>query len=148
MVSLLPFFVFLHVLAISAWIAAVLWVSGDVKRTVVLGRPHVDALASRIRPAFGLDSVAAIATFASGILIMWGQGFVAPRAGVSAGIVLAIVRGAVLASLRRSVRAVIGRAQAGETVSPGEPVVRRMGMLSGIAHLLWLLALAGMVFPV
>ncbi len=148
MVSLLPFFLFLHLLAISAWIAAVLWVSGDVKRTVALGRPHVDALASRIRPAFGLDSIAAIATFASGILIMWGQGFVPPRAGVSAGILFAAVRGGVLAYLRRSVRAVIGRVQAGEAVSPADPVVRRMGILSGIAHLLWLLALAGMIFPV
>jgi hypothetical protein len=33
-------------------------------------------------------------------------------------------------------------------VSATDPAARRMSMLSGIAHTLWLLALAGMVFPV
>lgn len=147
MPSLLPLFLFLHVLSISVWIAAALWLSGDVKRTLALGKPHVDALATRIRPQLGLDAAAGIATFATGVLVMWAEGWAPPRPGVSAGIVLALARWLVLVAARRSVRAAVGRAQGGETVSPSDPAVKRMGMLFGIAHALWLLALAGMVFP-
>lgn len=148
MLSLIPYFVFLHVLSISAWIAAVLWLSGDVKRTLALGKPHVDALAARLGPAFGLDTIASVATFATGILIMWAQDWTPPRLGVSAGIVLAIARGGVLGAVRRSVRGIIGRIQAGEVPSASDPAVRRVSALSGVAHLLWLLALAGMVLPI
>lgn len=144
--SLIPLFLFLHVLSISVWIGAALWLAGDVKRTLALGKPHVDALAARIRPELGLDAAAAIATFATGILIMWAEA-APPRPGVAAGMAFAVARVIVLVAMRRFARAVVGRVQAGEAVSPSDPAVKRMGMLSGIAHTLWLLALAGMVFP-
>lgn len=147
MLSLIPLFLFLHVLSISVWLGATLWLTGDVKRSLALGKPHADALAARIAPALGLDAVAAIATFATGILVMWAEGWAPPRPGVGAGIVLALARAVVLVVVRRSVRSAVGRAQAGEAVSPSDPAVRRAVMLTGIAHLLWVLALAGMVFP-
>jgi hypothetical protein len=145
--SLIPLFLFLHVLSISVWLGAVLWLTSDVKRSLALGKAHVDALAVRIAPALGLDAVAAIATFATGILVMWAEGWAPPRPGVSAGIVFALARAVVLGLVRRSVRSAVGRAQAGEAVSTSDPAVKRAAMLTGIAHLLWVLALAGMVFP-
>ena len=147
MPSLIPLFLFLHVLAVSAWIAGALWVSGDVKRTLALGKPHLDALAARIGPAFGLDSIASIATFATGVLIMWAEGWARPRLGVTLGMIFAVARAGILGAVRRSVRVLIARIRAGEVPPPGDPAVKRIGMLSGIAHALWLLALAGMVFP-
>ncbi len=147
MPSLIPPFLFLHILSIAIWIAAALWLPGDVKRTIALGRPHVEALAARIRPQLGLDAAAMIATFATGILVMWAEGWAPPRRGISAGIVFAMARAVVLALLRRQVRVVLGRALAGEVSSPSDPAVKRIGMLAGIAHTLWVLALAGMVFP-
>jgi hypothetical protein len=33
-------------------------------------------------------------------------------------------------------------------MAAGDPSAKRLAMLSGIAHTLWLLALAAMVFPV
>lgn len=148
MTTLHSLLVFLHVLAISAWIAAALWVAGDVKRALAMGKPHVDALAARIRPALGLDAAAGVATIVTGALLLWEEGVTHPRAGISAGIVLALVRLFLLAGMRRAWRGLLARIQAGEAVPADDRAARRMSMLSGIAHLMWLLALAGMVFPV
>ncbi|HET8540663.1 MAG TPA: hypothetical protein VFL83_12410 [Anaeromyxobacter sp.] len=148
MTTLHSLLVFLHVLAISAWIAAALWVAGDVKRALAMGKPHVDALAARIRPALGLDAVAGVAAIVTGALLLWEQGMTHPRPGISAGIVLALVRLFLLAGMRRAWRGLLARIQAGEAVPADDRAARRMSMLSGIAHLMWLLALAGMVFPV
>jgi hypothetical protein len=135
----------LHVLSASAWLGAALWVAGDVRRTLAFGRPHTDALPARVRPALGLDAAAGLATLATGALVMWAEGLGHPPLGISAGIVLTLVRLGLLVALRRAWRGVDARLQAGEAVSPGDPAARRMGMLSGIAHGAWLLALAGMV---
>jgi len=140
--------VFLHVLSISAWIAAALWVAGDVKRALGMGRPHVDALAARVRPALGLDALAGIATIVTGSLLVWEERLGMPRFGISAGIVLALLRLGILAAMRRAWRGILARIQAGEAVPAADPAARRMTMLSGIAHTMWLLALAGMIFPI
>lgn len=139
---------FLHVLAISAWIGAALWVAGDVRRALAMGKPHVDALAARIKPALGLDAAAGIATMVTGALLMWEEGMGRPRLGITAGIVLAVARLGLLGAMRRAWRGILARIRAGEAVAADDPAAKRMSMLSGMAHAMWLLALAGMVFPV
>jgi hypothetical protein len=146
--TLHDFLVFLHVVSTAAWLAAGLWVAGDVRRTLDLGRPHVDALAGRVRPALGLDAAAGVATLVTGALLLWEAGMGHPRLGISLGIVFTLARLALLALARRSWRSILGRLQQGEPVAPRDPAARRLGMLGGIAHTLWLLALAGMVFPI
>lgn len=140
--------VFLHVLAVSVWMAAALWVSGDVSRALGLGRPYVDALAARVRPKLGLDAAAGIATLVTGLLLMWEEGMKHPRIGISVGIVLTLARLGVLAAMRRAWRDIASRLQRGEAVPSTDRAARRMAMFSGIAHTLWLLALAGMIFPI
>jgi hypothetical protein len=140
--------VFLHVLSVSVWMAAALWVSGDVSRALGLGRPYVDALAARVRPKLGLDAAAGGATLATGLLLMWEEGMKHPRFGITVGIVLTLVRLGMLVALRRSWRTIAARLERGETVPASDRAAKRMAMFSGIAHTLWLLALAGMVFPV
>lgn len=140
--------VFLHVLSVAVWIAAALWVAGDVRRTLALGRPHVDVLATRIRPALGLDAVAGIATLVTGGLLLWDLGTFHPRPGIMAGMVFAVVRLFLLGGMRRAARGILARIGAGEPVPPTDPAARKMSKLAGIAHVLWLAALAGMVFPV
>jgi hypothetical protein len=139
--------VFLHVLVTSIWIGAALWVAGDVRRALALGRPHSDALAGRVRPALGLDAVAGIATVVTGGLLVWEQA-VGVRLGITVGFVLTLARLGVVASMRRAFRDVAARLQGGETVRADDGAARRLAMLSGIAHTLWLVALAGMVFPI
>jgi hypothetical protein len=139
--------VFLHVLSISVWIGAALWVSGDVSRGLGLGRPHVDTLAASIRPKLGLDAAAGIATVVTGALLMWEEALGKPRLGLTIGIVATVVRLGVLAGLRRAWKSIAERLANGEAVERRDPAARRMAMLSGIAHTMWLVALAGMVFP-
>ncbi len=148
MTTVHPLLVFLHVLAISTWIGAALWVAGDVKRSLAMGKPYVDVLPSLVRPALGLDAIAGLATVVTGALLMWDEALTRPRLGIAAGIVLALLRLGLLAGMRRTWRDILGRIQGGTPVPADDPAARRMGMLSGIAHTMWLLALAGMVFPV
>jgi hypothetical protein len=140
--------VFLHVLSISVWMAAALWVSGDVNRALSLGRPYVDALAARVRPKLGLDAAAGVATVITGALIMWEEHLGKPRIGIMVGIALTLVRLGLLAAMRRSWRSIGERLGRGEQVESRDPAARRMAMFSGIAHTTWLLALAGMIFPI
>jgi hypothetical protein len=139
--------VFLHVLSIAVWMAAALWVSGDVSRALALGRPHVDALAARVRPKLGLDAAAGIATVLTGALLMWEEHIGRPRTGLTVGIVATLVRLGLLAALRRRWKDLAERLGRGEQVETRDPAARKMAMFSGIAHTLWLVALAGMVFP-
>lgn len=138
--------VFFHVLSISVWMGAALWVAGDVSRGLGLGRPHVDALAAQIRPKLGLDAAAGIATVVSGALLMWEEALGKPRLGITVGIVATVVRLGVLGGMRRAWKSIVERLAHGEAVERRDAAARRMTMLSGIAHTMWLVALAGMVF--
>jgi hypothetical protein len=138
---------FLHVLSMALWIGAALWLAGDVRRTMALGQPHVMALAARAKPSLGLDAVAGVATLVTGLALMLALGMTRPRFGIAAGFVLALLRLGVLAALRGTFGALARELRHGEDVPPYDHLVRRMAMLSGIAHTLWLLALAGMIFP-
>lgn len=119
-----------------------------MRRTLALGRPHVDVLPARLRAPLGLDAAAGVAALVTGLLLLWEAGMGHPRLGISAGIVLTLLRLGVLAAMRGAWRRVLARLRVGEAVDPGDPAARRMAMLSGIAHTLWLLALAGMVLPI
>ena len=137
---------FLHVLAAATWLGAALWTAGDVRRTLALGKPYTDALPRRVRPALYLDLWMGVATLLTGIAAIGLEGGV-PRTGVLVGFVAVLVRIAVLVlgvrPAYRSVEAALGQSDLSAAGAPA----RRLGMLAGIAHLLWVVALAGMVFP-
>ena len=137
---------FFHVLSAATWLGAALWTPGDVRRTLALGKPHTDALSRRARPALSLDLWMGVATLLTGIAAIGLEGGV-PRTGVLVGFVAVLSRIGVLAlGMRpayRSVEAALGQ---GDLTAAGGPA-RRLAMLAGIAHLLWVVALAGMVFP-
>lgn len=139
---------FLHVASISAWLAASIWLAGDVRRALALGKAHVDAVAGRLGGPLKLDGIAALGTFVTGALLVWEQRIGMPRLGLTAGILLALARVGVLVAMRRGWKSIHARVQAGEPVAADDPAARRLSMLAGIAHTLWLLALAGMVFPI
>lgn len=137
---------FLHILSAAAWLAAALWVPGDVRRTLALGRPAVDALAARARPAFALDLAAGLATIVTGLAIL-GVDRVRPRTGIEIGLTVSIVRFLlVLLAMRPAWRTIEAELAGGGDPAKAAPAAKRLGMFARIAHALWLVALAGMVF--
>jgi hypothetical protein len=137
---------FLHVLSAAAWLGAALWLPGDVRRTLARGRPHVEALGARAGPALGLDLAAGLATIVTG-LALWGYEGFGHRMGIELGFAASIVRVLVAWFAVRPAWAAVQAAIAPSAdLAAADAPARRLGMLSGIAHVLWLVALAGMIF--
>lgn len=137
---------FLHVLSASAWLGAALWVAGDVRRTLALGRPHLAALPARVGPALTLDLALGLTTVVTGLLVLLLQGL-HPPPSIMAGFTLTILRILVVAiALRPTWNGLAARIAAGEEVAAADRTPKRLGMFSGIAHALWLAALATMIF--
>ena len=136
---------FLHVLSAATWLGAALWLPGDVRRTLALGRPHVEALAARVRPALWLDLAAGIATIVTG-LALWGSRASGTAWRNQLGFAASIVRVLVAwFAVRPAWTAVQARIAPSADLAAADAPARRLGMLSGIAHVLWLVALAGMI---
>jgi hypothetical protein len=142
-----PLLLFLHVLSISAWLGAALWVPRDVKRTLASIGADVDALAARVQAALRLDAFAGVAAIATGMLLVWEEAVARPRLGIVLGMLLAFARLGLLVALGRAWQEVLGRVRAGEAAAPADRAARRLPMFSGMAHTAWLAALACMVFP-
>lgn len=137
---------FLHILFAATWLGAALWAAGDVRRTLALGRPHTDALAPRVRPALSLDLWSGLGTLLTGMALTGMTYTGVPPVGIIVGFGAALVRlglllGAVQPLFRR-----LEQALAAGDLGAAAPLVKRLGMFSGIGHLLWVVALAGMVY--
>lgn len=138
---------FLHILAASSWLGAALWTAGDVRRTLAQGQPFVNALAQRSRPALRIDLWAGIATLVTGAGLVGILYAGMPRAGILVGFAAAAVRLVLLLAVTVPALRAVSDAVARGDVAAATPPARRLAMISGIGHLLWLIALAGMVFP-
>ncbi len=137
---------FLHILAAATWLGAALWMPGDIRRTLAQGTPFVGALPRRARPALSLDLWTGLATLLTGIALLALEGG-QPRTGVLVGFGAVLVRLLVLTTgMRPAYRRVEAAIGAGDLAAADAPA-RRLGMLAGVGHLLWVVALAGMVFP-
>ncbi len=138
---------FLHILVAAAWLGAALWTPGDVRRTLALGKPYTESLPRRARPALWLDLWTGVATLLTGIALIALAENGMPRIGVLVGLGAVLVRLVVLVlGMRPAYRAVETSMAVGD-VTAAEVPARRLAMLAGIGHLLWVVALAGMVFP-
>jgi hypothetical protein len=138
--------VFLHILFAAAWLGAALWTPGDVRRTLARGRPHVDALPARAGPALGLDLGAGLGTILTGLAIWAYEGF-GHRPGIELGLMASLLRVILTFVAVRPAWAAIRTAIAGTgDLTAADAPARRLGMFSGMAHALWLVALAGMIF--
>ena len=139
---------FLHILFASTWLGATLWLAGDVRRTLARGGGEAGALDARVSPALRLDLAAGVLVIVTGVLVLVAQS-AHPRVGIMIGFALALLRLAVVAmGLLPAWRGLAASLRAGEAVPAADAAVRRMAMFSGIAHTLWVVALATMVFPV
>ncbi len=138
---------FLHILVAAAWLGAALWTPGDVRRTLALGKPYTDGLPRRARPALWLDLWTGVATLLTGIALIGLYENGMPRIGVLVGLGAVLVRLAVLAVGMRPAYLAVETSVAAGNLGAAEVPARRLAMFAGIGHLLWVIALAGMVFP-
>ena len=138
---------FLHILAAASWLGAALWTAGDVRRTLAQGQPFVNALAARSRPALRLDLWAGIGTLVTGAALVGFLYSGMPRAGILVGFAAAAVRLVLLLAVTiPAMRSVSESVARGDLAAAAVPA-GKVAMISGIGHLLWAIALVGMVFP-
>lgn len=135
---------FLHVLSAATWLGAALWIPGDVRRSLTLGKDQAQASTRRARPALALDLWSGLATLVTGVAAIWLEGG-RPRGGVMVGFAAVALRLGVFAlGMRPAYRRVEAAVTAGDLAAGNAPA-RRVSMFAGIGHLLWVVALAGMV---
>ena len=138
---------FLHVLSIAAWLGATLWLAGDARRSLSAGPEAARAFFERALRSLQVDRMAGLATILTGtaLLVVTGVWGALPHP-LLAGMVLGVARaGLTDAALRPAVRRLSARLEAGETPGTLLPAVGKLAMLSGVGHLVWLGALAGMI---
>ncbi len=139
---------FLHVLSAALWMGSGLFWPGALRRAVALGSPHPSPALAQARAGLGLDLGAGAATVVTGLVYASPLGGVSMRAGILLGLTLALVRLALLFALARpSLRRVADAVGAGD-IETARAASRRLPAYAGSAHLLWLLALAAMVFAI
>lgn len=137
----------LHVLSMAVWFAGNLTMAGDVRRTISRGKPHTDILGARIERSLGIGAVAATFTLLSGLGLVFAKGgFGAISPMIHAGFALSLV---VFATELLGLRPTVARL--GQTLTSGEakdlkPLQGRIGMFTGIGHLLKLVIMCLMIF--
>ena len=138
---------FLHVLSMATWLGAALWLAGDARRSLGAGPEAANAFLRRALASLRVDRWAGVATILTGggLIYLTHVGPAMPVA-LTVGMTLGVVRAALTdAALFPAVRKLGARLQAGEAPAALLPVAGRLAMLSGIGHLVWLGALAGMI---
>ncbi len=138
---------FLHVLSMAAWLGAGLWLAGDARRSLAAGPDAARAFFQRALASLRLDRWAGLATIVTGLGLLHLTGvWPAFPLPLVVGMVLGLARAALTdAALRPAIRRLAARLEAGEAPGGLLPQAGRLAMLSGIGHLVWLGALAGMI---
>ena len=136
----------LHLVAMALWLGAALWVAGDVKRTLALGPAHFPGLAGRILPALRLDVWAGAATLLTGAALAAVAR--TSRIGIAVGFALSVFLFILAMTIllpvgKRVVRAI----EPGGDMDEARRLAKSLAAFSGVAHLLWVLALVAMVLP-
>ena len=138
---------YLHVVAMAAWLGSALWLAGDARRSLAAGPDAARAFMPRALAALRLDRWAGLVTILTGLgLIHLTHVWPALPPALVAGMALGVARaGLTDGLLLPAVRRLSARLDAGESPERLLPDAGRLSMLSGIGHLAWLGALAGMI---
>lgn len=137
---------FVHIGAMAAWFAPMLFLPGDVRRAIDGG--DLAALRGRLGRYGAVSGGAALLTLLSGIaLIFTLGGFTAVPHSIHIGLLLGLVMWAFGAfGVGRAVRELDAAIAAGSSRETLAPFARRIGKSTGIFHLLWVVNLGLMVF--
>ncbi len=138
----------IHVLFMATWVGAVLFFSGDVRRTLAAGPEHLPLLRDRLARCNRLAGLSALVTIATGvglILVLGGFGAVPStiHSGFLGGLILLGVGGG---GIGRTWQQIDGRLQGGADPATLSHLVRRLDTIAILFHTIWLLVLCLMVF--
>ncbi len=144
---MLVFVRFLHVVSMAAWLGAGLWLAGDARRCLAAGPDAARSFFQRALRSLRIDRWAGLATIVTGLgLIHLTHVWPALPPALVIGMVLGVARaGLTDAAVLPAVRRLKARLEAGEAPGTLIPATGRLAMLSGLGHLVWLGALAGMI---
>ena len=138
----------LHVLSMASWLAATLWLAGDARRSLGAGAAEARAFVDRARRALRVDRIAGYATILTGLALLHFAQAWPPRPGLLLGMVLATARAALVdVAFSPRLRRIAAGLEAGEAPAALAPEARRLAAFSGMGHVAWLGALAGMLLP-
>jgi uncharacterized membrane protein len=136
-----------HILATAVWFGGGLFLPGDIRRTLALGRPHADALVPRIKRVVPFLIGGGNLTLLSGLaLVFIAGGFAAVPPRILVGLGLTVL----LLGLGASVVAptwnrIAHLVESGGDLAEAGRIARRFSVLNHVEHALWLAVLALMV---
>lgn len=139
---------FVHLIFMATWFGSTLFTSGDIKRTLAAGPAGVPALRERVARSSRIAGLSALLTIVTGIALIFvlgGFGSVPPPIHIS--LVLALAAMAIGAGgIGGAWKKIEKRIDEGADPTSLGDLAKRISMLSGIFHLLWLVTLVLMVF--
>jgi hypothetical protein len=138
-----------HILFIATWFGAGLTYASDVRRTLEKGPPHTHLLAARVGKSMAILAGSGAMAIATGLVLVFSLGgFASIPPRIHAGLGLTLILFAVQAAvLRPTWGRIASLLDTPSGLDEARKLAGRLGMLSGIGHLLWLVVLALMVVP-
>ncbi len=139
----------LHILAMAVWFAGGLTLPSDVRKTLARGKPHTDLLAGRVNKVLSYATLGSVGTILTGLALFFLRGgFKANPPRYHASLGLALVALALLLLGMKPLAAQLERALASGEGKDLRALSSRLAMFTGIDHLLKLVILVLMVFPI
>lgn len=136
-----------HILSMAFWLASGLWVAGDMRRTLALGKPHTELMVARIERSKHITIASALLTLASGLGIVFAQGgFSAMPVRIHLGIGLTFciftVGAALVEPIWQRIKKIV---ESDGDASEALRLARRFSLFYGVEHALKLVILFLMV---
>jgi hypothetical protein len=135
---------FIHILAMAVWFASGLTVASDARRSLAAGDASIGPLKDRLKRAYVLNAIASVVTVGSGLALFFRLGgfkVMPPRYHASLGLAL-LSLALLFALIGPAMQQVTGDDKEGRASA-----LKKLGMFTGIDHLLKLIILFLMVFP-
>ncbi len=138
---------FVHIAAMAAWFAPMLFMAGDARRSIEAGG-DLAPLRARLGRAGAVAGAGGTLTVITGIALIFAMGgFGAVPIPIHVGLTLGLVLWALGAiGMGGTVRKLDAAIAAGAPKEELLGFARRMSALTGVFHLLWLASLGLMVF--
>ena len=137
----------LHIIGAAMWFAIPLTLAGDIKRTLERDREHAKWLCDRTERSLKLVLIAGLLTLATGFaLIFLNGGFGAVHSGIHTGLLLTLALFVLgVFGLRPTWKSIAQVINSERDLKEARAYAKRFAMLTGIAHLIWLVVLLAMV---